>query len=296
MSKSLLKWKLAQMGFYLNRFSALPRAQRLFRDVEQGTKLERRLFGHRFVVDVSRDGLLYLVGERCVAEADLVRSLLAPGMRTADVGANIGCYTLMLSQIIGPTGHIIAIEPSQETLPQLKLNIELNQLRNVEIVAKAVGNERKVVGLRSGTNSGVVVDETRAPYHVQQDLIDHIITAPIDFLKIDVEGYEGFAIDGAQRVLSEYRPTVFLEMHPFQLKQYHSDIRRTVENLSRFYPDITMHEQKEASGISQKACFYYGGMSSIEKITDPNGYVNRCLAGEITRPFWLVCRAPRFPE
>ena len=291
MTEPLLKWKLARLGFYLNRFGSLPRALSLFRDVEQGTVLERRLFGHRFVGDVSRDGpqkLLYLMGERYVLEADLVRSLLVPGMRTADVGANIGYYALMLAQIVGPTGHIIAIEPSRENLTELRLNIELNQLRNVEIVCKAVGNERKGVGLRSGINGGVVVDEVPS-YHVQLDLIDNIITAPIDFIKIDIEGYEGFAIDGAWRVLSEYRPTIFLELHPVELAHYQSGVRPIVERLSRLYSNLSMYERRDASGIVQKAYFHYGRTGSIEKISDLDGYVNRCEAGEIKRPFWLVC-------
>ena len=147
----------------MNRFSALPRAEQIFRDVKRGTLLERRLFGHRFVCDVSRAGpqkLLYLIGERYVSEANLVRSLLAPGMKVVDVGANVGYYTLMFAQVVGPAGRIIAIEPSPENLPELKLNIERNKLRNVEIVSKAVGNSQKEVGLRSGINSGVVRDDT----------------------------------------------------------------------------------------------------------------------------------------
>src|SRR5262245_45119601 len=101
---SRLKWKLARIGFYLNRMSALPRAQRFFRDVERATLLERNLFGYRFVCDVSRDGpqkLLFLIGERYVSEANLVRSLLVPGMNVVDVGANIGYYTLMFAQVVG---------------------------------------------------------------------------------------------------------------------------------------------------------------------------------------------------
>ena len=142
----------------------LPRAEKIFRDVKRGTLLERRLFGHRFVCDVSRAGpqkLLYLIGERYVSEANLVRPLLAPGMKVVDVGANVGYYTLMFAQVVGPGGRIIAIEPSPcYNLPELKLNIERNELRNVEIVSKAVGNFRGEVGLRAGINSGVVFDET----------------------------------------------------------------------------------------------------------------------------------------
>ena len=104
-----LRWKLAKFSFHANRFSALPRAERFFRDAECGTLLERNLFGHRFVCDVSRVGpqkLLYLIGERYVPEAKLIRSLLVPGMRVIDVGANIGYYALMFAQAVGPAGHI----------------------------------------------------------------------------------------------------------------------------------------------------------------------------------------------
>ena len=106
----------------------------IFRDVERRTLLERRLFGHRFVCDVSRAGpqkLLYLIGERYVSEARLVKSLLTPGMKVADVGANVGYYTLMFAQVLGPAARIIAIEPSPENLLELKFNVRRNKLCNV---------------------------------------------------------------------------------------------------------------------------------------------------------------------
>jgi FkbM family methyltransferase len=288
---SRLNWRLATIGFQLNRFSALPRAQHLFRDVEPGTLLERELFGHRFVCDVSRAGpqkLLYLIGERYVSEANLVKSLLAPGMNVVDVGANIGYYTLMFAQVLGPAGRIIAIEPSPENLTELKLNIERNKLRSVEIVPKAVGNVRKRVGLRSGINSGVVRDDTPV-YSVEQDLIDNIITDPIDFMKLDIEGYEGFALEGAQRILTKFRPTVFLEIHPLELKQYGCGVGPIINRLSRNYDNVTMYEEKNMSGV-YKVCCYYGGMSSVHEIGDREAYVSRCEAGEIRKPFWIVCR------
>jgi FkbM family methyltransferase len=288
---SRLKWKLATIGFHLNRFSAFPRAQRLFRDVERGTLLERGLFGHRFVCDVSRAGpqkLLYLIGERYVSEANLIRSLLAPGMNVVDVGANIGYYTLMFAQVVGPAGRIIAIEPSPENLPELKLNIERNKLRNVEIIPKAVGNAQKGVGLRSGINSGVVRDDTPT-YSVEQDLIDNLITQPIDLMKLDIEGYEGFALEGAQRIISEYRPTLFLEIHPVELKQYGCGVSPIINRLSRIYHNVTMYEEREMSGL-RKVCFYYAGMSSMQEVRDREAYVSRCESGEIRKPFWVICR------
>jgi FkbM family methyltransferase len=289
---SQLKWNFAKAGFYFNRFSVLPRAERLFRDVPAGTILERKLFGHRYMCDVSRRGpqkLIYLVGERFISEASLVRSLLHPGMTIVDVGANVGYYTLMFAQAIGSTGRIIAIEPSPENLPELRLNVDRNKLRNVKIISKAVGNERKLIGLRSGINSGVVRDDVPA-FSVEQDLIDNIITTPIDVVKIDVEGYEGFVIEGAHRVLLEYRPIVFLEVHPIEVKCYGSSVRSIIENLSRIYKCVSIYEQKKVLRLHEKVFVYYAGISCINKVIDGSAYTNRCEIGEIQTPFWIVCR------
>ena len=175
-------------------------------------------------------------------------------MNVVDVGANVGYYTLMFVQVVGTAGHIIAIEPSPENLPELKLNIERNKLRNVEIIPKAVGDTQKVVALRSGINSGVVRDDT-ASYSVEQDLIDNIITEPIDFMKIDIEGYEGFALEGAQRILSEYRPTVFLEIHPLELKQYGCGVSPIINRLSRIYDNVDDVRGEEYIRVLQKGLF-----------------------------------------
>ena len=210
-------------------------------------------------------------------------------MKVVDVGANIGYYALMFAQVVGPAGRIIAIEPSPENLPELKLNIERNKLRNVEIVSKAVGNSQKEVGLRSGINSGVVRDDKRS-YSVEQDLIDNIVTGPIDLLKIDVEGYEEFALEGAQRILSEYKPILFLEVHPLELKQYGCGVGPIISRLSRIYDNMTMYEQRDISRFYKKVCFYYAGMNSMEEIGDLEGYMRQCEAGEIQKPFWVVCR------
>ena len=159
----------------------------------------------------------------------------------------------------------------------------------LEIVPKAVGNSRKEVGLRSGINSGVVRDDTPS-FLVQQDLIDNIITEPIDFIKVDIEGYEGVALEGAQRVLSEYQPILFLEIHPLQLKQYDSSVGSIFNRLSRLYNNVVIYEERDMSTFYEKVCFYYAGMSSMQEIKDIEAYVGRCEAGEIRKPFWAICR------
>jgi hypothetical protein len=99
---SVIKLTVARAVFQIYPFRALPRSKTLFYDWPPGKMLRRRLFGFDYFCDVSRDGpqgLLYLLGERYnISEAQLVKSLLRPGMRVADVGANIGYYTLSRSE------------------------------------------------------------------------------------------------------------------------------------------------------------------------------------------------------
>jgi hypothetical protein len=150
----LVKYKLAQLSFWFNRFKTLPRATRLFKNAKPETLLWRKLFGYNFFCDVSRNGpqsLLFLEGERHLPEARLVQSLLKPEFRIVDVGANIGYYVLLFARAIGPNESIIALEPSPENLPELYINISRNGLgKIVEVIDHAVGNRLRLLGYGRG--------------------------------------------------------------------------------------------------------------------------------------------------
>jgi FkbM family methyltransferase len=288
---SQFKWEIARLSFYINRFSSLPRAERLFRDVAPGTRLRRTLFGHEFVADVSRAApqkLLFLIGERYVIEAELIERILKRGMKVVDVGANIGYYMLMFEQIVRENGQIFVIEPSPENLTELELNVKRNKLENVQIIRRAVGNEIKKVGLLGGINSGVTSTEA-GPFMVQQDLLDNLITERIDFLKIDIEGYEGQALAGARRVLAEYRPILFLEIHPSWLGRHGWSTAQIMDFLSKYYGTIDMYERKKDLSLYEKCLVYYAEKSEIHRISNADEYITSCQRGEITDPFWAVC-------
>lgn len=156
----LLWWYLARLLTLFWRFNTLRLVKRLLKSTKSTFILQRSFAGARLYLDVSRavaQGMLYLNGDRCVAERFLLAKLVKPGMRIADVGANIGYYTLLLRQLTGPSGAIIAIEPSPENLPELRLNIEGNKLQNVKLVEVAVGATAGKVSLLKGMNSGVVL-------------------------------------------------------------------------------------------------------------------------------------------
>ncbi|HEV7517126.1 MAG TPA: FkbM family methyltransferase, partial [Thermoanaerobaculia bacterium] len=128
--------RLARLRAAFWRFRTLELSHRLFADTSRPTLFERPFFGYRLLVDVSRSNaqrLLYLDGERFMAERFLLRRLLRPGFKAVDVGANIGYYLLFMARLIGERGSISCFEPEPENLAELTRNIRRNGLDNVRV-------------------------------------------------------------------------------------------------------------------------------------------------------------------
>lgn len=155
-------------------------------------------------------------------EARLLARLLRPGMTVVDVGANHGLFALEALHWIGPTGRLDAFEPTPRTCERLKRNLAVNGLGHVRVFDSALRDVPGSARLRvhhewTGLNSladhditwnrgRLVADEvievpaTTLDAHAQREGIE-----TIDFLKIDVEGFELFVLRGAQGLLRARR-------------------------------------------------------------------------------------------
>ena len=112
-----------------------------------------------------------------------------------DVGANIGYFSLLASQCVGPAGKVIAVEADPETFKDLTSNLELNKCRNVtarNIAATEMACQVKIERVRdnSGANSIALADgdgmDQGAP--LREIIGDDI--GRVRFIKIDIEGSE----------------------------------------------------------------------------------------------------------
>lgn len=149
-------------------------------------------------------------------ESDLLSiytQYLKPGMNIIDVGANIGLYTLIASNVIGTAGRVWSFEPAKDIYKLLRNNIKLNSLKNVTTnniaIAEKTGTLRLVLeenqldGYRyiERTNTHQRLQET---YPVRVITIDNYfsnILNNIDYIKIDVEGGEFDVLSGAQKTI-----------------------------------------------------------------------------------------------
>jgi FkbM family methyltransferase len=171
----------------------------------------------------------YWVGTYEVRRMRAFRNAIMSGAVIYDVGANVGIYSLVASRAAGPAGMVYSFEPLPRNLAYLRRHVAINNLQNCQIVEKAVCD-------RQGTLAFATVAFSASMAHLSPDgevlvpstTLDACVYGearlrPPNILKIDVEGAEMGVLRGAAHTITEFRPTIFLEIHGTQL---HADCKR----------------------------------------------------------------------
>lgn len=151
------------------------------------------------------------------------RAVVTPGATVFDVGANLGAYTLLFAQWVGPAGKVVAFEPAPAAATGLRRLVALNDVSDrVQIVeaavSRAVGTARFASQGSSGANALVDAGQgAGGVISVPTTSLDAFCEAHDlrpDVIKIDVEGEELEVLRGARRTLSRPSVQAFIELHP----------------------------------------------------------------------------------
>ncbi|WP_017600171.1 FkbM family methyltransferase [Nocardiopsis lucentensis] len=141
---------------------------------------------------------------------------LKTGDTFVDVGANIGYYTMLASHLVGPIGHVAAIEPAPRFHQHLQATLLLNEARNVRAIDQAVAAEPGRVEMFLADPGNLGGTSTVRPRHVHDAF--HVDAAPLPdiltpsevrnarLIKIDVEGAEAAAVQSLAPLLGLLRP------------------------------------------------------------------------------------------
>ncbi len=159
--------------------------------------------------------------EMWVTEAML--GFVRAGMVVLDVGANLGYYTLLLADLVGPAGHVHAFEPNPQIMRRLSQSVAVNgfgsrtTLHAAPLSARVGERVRLIVPDGEPKNAHILPETSAGPFGVpmQTTTIDEVVgEGPVDFIKIDAEGAERAIWDGMRGVLARRRPLViFLEFN-----------------------------------------------------------------------------------
>ena len=139
------------------------------------------------------------------------RRFIREGMTVVDVGAHIGYYTRLFSELVGPSGRVLAFEPEPENFALLRQNLRGAKYKNVEMFNCALADRGGTMSLHlsSGhSNHSLIKGYTESAGSTKVDVVtmdaflDQHGIDRVDFVKIDVEGAEPLVLAGMQKTLA----------------------------------------------------------------------------------------------
>jgi FkbM family methyltransferase len=223
--------------------------------------LARAAAGYSDRTIVQRDGLSYELDlsegidfaiylgmfERQTRNA--LKALVKPASVVLDIGANIGAHTMLLAELVGPSGHVLSFEPSDYGVRKIRRNLGLNpelagpvtlfhcflaatdgaavpdRIFSSWPLADSEGLHPKHLGLAMPTNG--------APGRTIDGILAELGGPSVQLVKMDVDGFESQVLRGAFALLSGSCPIFVMELSPYLLDERGSSLE---ELLGFFVP------------------------------------------------------------
>ena len=204
--------------------------------------------GLRWELDLSEgiDLAIFAFGQFENETAKALAGIVQPGAVVLDIGANIGAHTLPLARLVGPNGKVYAFEPTQYAFGKLKKNLALNP----ELVNRVVAEQIRLT--KSGADDPgeiysswkVVGQESRHQKHLGipkstegarpatlDEYFENAGIQKLDFIKLDVDGFEVDVIKGGISTLRHFRPPICLELSPYVLEERGTSVEELLSEL-----------------------------------------------------------------
>jgi FkbM family methyltransferase len=143
-------------------------------------------------------------------EIELMKQIIKPGFHILDIGANIGFYAKLISQMTRNSGQVYCFEPDSINYQYLIKNTK--GIENIKCFNLAVSDKKETIKVYK--SKLLNVDHRTYPVNnydtveeIGADSIDNLIQSgeikKVDFIKIDIQGFELTAFKGMQKLLSE---------------------------------------------------------------------------------------------
>lgn len=156
---------------------------------------------------------------------DLFKKIIKPGMVIVDIGAHVGYYTTFFAKLVGVAGAVYAFEADDDNFKILEINT--NRYKNVKLFKMAVTDKIGTVDFYKVRNSTgchstvfsdnalkIIVSATTLDQFILENDIKHV-----DVIKIDIEGGEYFAFNGAQKLFANAKNlSIVTEFNPGAIK------------------------------------------------------------------------------
>jgi FkbM family methyltransferase len=157
--------------------------------------------------------MIYFNGFPDPQEMAFCERYLRSGDNVIDAGANVGLYTLFFASLV-QGGRILAFEPDPTAARRLRENVHLNGLANVTVKQAALSDFTGNAAFSTGADEGNAFYDLktygRPSQMVEATTLDSEIADSYALCKMDVEGAEMMALQGAAESLAAHNPPVLL--------------------------------------------------------------------------------------
>jgi FkbM family methyltransferase len=181
---------------------------------------QQELKRHYYAWQIRRDR--FRTHER---EFQRLDEFVSPGNWVIDVGANVGHYTAKMSQLVGPAGRVIALEPVPKTFELLAHNARHFAHANVTLLNIAASDRSAVLGMevpevRAGAYLAHVTENATGLNILSMPLDSLTLPNPVRLVKIDAEGHELAVLRGMTGLLDRDRPKLIVEVSSDASKRF----------------------------------------------------------------------------
>lgn len=195
----------------------------------------------------------YLIDHHIISQGTYDKTLhqyihrnVLPGMTVLDIGANIGSVTTHFAMAVGSSGRVIAFEPVSGIRARLMENVVRNGFGWVTAEALGIWKE-------SSGDMAIDVSKVNSENHGRSTLSSHsggpgtetIVTVTldaycedrniksIDIIKMDIQGAEFYALEGAESTLRRMRPILLTEVSPADLRESGATSKQYLQKIER---------------------------------------------------------------
>ena len=214
--------------------------------------------------DILRDVLTY--GDYEAELASAISSHIDPNRDIVDVGANVGLYSVLFAGLASSGSRVLAVEPAPGAVRYLRVNIAQNAVDSVlvfeGVVAESSGwrTIHVIQGMEEYSSLHRVLHSGFGEFdqeeiEVQAETLDGLVARfelNPGFVKLDIEGAEYVALQGAHHVLEVHRPVLLIESSDTLLKPFGV-------NIASLYALLTGHGYELRSAVHPKAPIDHGG-------------------------------------
>lgn len=156
-------------------------------------------------------------------ETEYLTKTLKKGDTFVDIGTNIGLFSLIASKIVGNDGKVLCFEPAPQTFFRLNENIKLNNFKNIESRNLGLSDKNGELSFYisdngyDAWNSFAPSQDNKLESSIQVSVstldleLKDVDKSKIKLVKIDVEGWEKFVLDGGKDFLINYNPILMVE-------------------------------------------------------------------------------------